>query len=117
MAAVVEVAEDEHFQQQPEGQRRRQRQHETQPEAAAPGGQRGHQIGAHHVLHAVREIDEVHDAEDERQPRRDEEQDQAELETVQHLHEEERGRHAGFNTTALVIPGHAEGMNPEPTTG
>ena len=37
----------------------------------------------------MREVDEVHHAEDQRQSGRDEEQDEAELQTVQDLDEEE----------------------------
>jgi hypothetical protein len=41
----------------------------------------------------VREIDEVHDAEDERQPRRHQEQHRPELNPVQNLLEDEERRH------------------------
>ena len=49
-------------------------------------------IGPDHVERAMREIDDVHDAEDERQSRRQQEQHDAELHAVQKLLERERHR-------------------------
>src|SRR5207247_10312106 len=45
-------------------------------------------IGAQHVERAVREVDDARDAEDERQPRRDEEQRRRAGKTVDELDEE-----------------------------
>ena len=53
----------------------------------------GAEIGPDHVQRAVGEVDEVHDAEDERQPGRDQEQHDAELHPVQQLLEDEERRH------------------------
>ena len=91
MVAVVEMAEDQHFQQQAEGQRGRQRQQRA-PSTKLPvmAVKAADQIGADHVLHAMGEIDEVHHAEHQRQPGGDQEQDEAELQAVQDL-DEERG--------------------------
>jgi hypothetical protein len=36
-------------------------------------------------LHAVREVDEIHHSEDQRQPCRDEKQEDAELQTIEDL--------------------------------
>jgi hypothetical protein len=44
----------------------------------------------------MRQIDEVHDAEDQRQPGRDQKQQHAELQPVQCLDEKEKGRQIGL---------------------
>ena len=93
MVAVVEVAEDDDLEQQAEGERRRQCQREAGGEAPGPGDEGGGEIGADHVLHAVREVDEIHHPEHERQPGRDQEQDDPELQPVEGLDEEEGGGH------------------------
>ena len=46
------------------------------------------EIGAQHVERAVRQVDEVHDAEDQRQPGGEQEQQQAELQAVEALLDE-----------------------------
>src|SRR6185312_10039345 len=51
--------------------------------------QREGEIGPHHVEAAMGEIDDPHDAEDEREPARHQEQQQPILHAVQHLDEEE----------------------------
>ena len=53
--------------------------------ADQPGGEEG----ADHVERAVRQVDHVHDAEHERQPGREQEQHQAELQAVQRLLEDQ----------------------------
>ena len=83
------MAEDQRFEQQPEGERGGQGEEERPAETSGPGAEGRDQVGAHHVLHAMRQIDEVHDAEHQRQPGGDEEQDEAELKAVQGLDEEE----------------------------
>ena len=59
-------------------------------EAAGPGRQGGGEIGADHVERAVRQIDQVHDAEHQRQSRRQQKQQQSELQPVQALLDEKR---------------------------
>src|SRR4029079_9682656 len=61
---------------------------------AGPLRRREREIGADHVERAVREVDEVHDAEHERQPRRHQKQRHAELQAVQELLEDEGEVHA-----------------------
>ena len=51
------------------------------------------QIGPEHVLDAMREIDEVHHAEHERQAGRDQEQQHAELQAVEGLDDEQGEGH------------------------
>ena len=72
----------------PTSKRRAERERRAEHEAAGPGREGGGEIGADHVERAVRQIDQVHDAEDERQPGRQQEQQQAELQSVQALLDE-----------------------------
>ncbi len=85
VVARIEVAEHQPFQRQAGQQRHRQRQQQRKPEAAGGRGEAGAQIGAQHVLHAMRQVDEVHHPEHQRQPRRHQEQQDAELQPVQRL--------------------------------
>ena len=57
------------------------------------GGQAGAEIGAQHVLHAMRQVDEIHHPEHQRQPRRDQEQQHPELQPVQPLHQKQAETH------------------------
>src|SRR6185437_6845123 len=52
----------------------------------------GGEIGAHHIERAMREIDEVHDPKHQRQPRRQQEQQQPELQSIQDLFDNEQHR-------------------------
>src|SRR5262249_56114634 len=54
------------------------------------------QVSAQHVLDAVREVDEVHHPEYERKTRRDQEKQDAKLEPVQNLDDEEARGHCTF---------------------
>ena len=58
-----------------------------------PRSAAGRQISAQHVLDAVRQIDEIHDAEYQRQAGRDQEQQHAKLQAVEDLDQKERGGH------------------------
>ena len=93
MVAVVEMAEHREFEQQPEGERGAEREHQREEEVAGVAVEHHREIGAEHVLDAVREVDEVHHAEHEREPGRDQEQQHAELQAVQGLDDEEGGGH------------------------
>ena len=92
MVAAVEVPQRREFQHDAEQQGRAERQQRAQHETAGPGDEGRGEIGAHHVERAVREIDEVHDAEHQRQPRRQQEQQQPELQAVQELFDDEEHR-------------------------
>ena len=84
------MAEDEEFEQQAERQGREQRQDERSQKVADDPVKRHGEVGPEHVLDAVGEIDEIHDAENQRQAGRDQEQKDAELQSVEDLDEEER---------------------------
>ena len=90
VVAIVEMAEHQKLKQQPESQRRQQRQRQRGEEIADDAVKRHRKIGAEHVLNAMREIDEIHHAEDQRQAGRDQKQQDAKLQAVQDLDEEER---------------------------
>src|SRR6202030_3466000 len=59
-------------------------------ETSGPGHKGRGEIGAHHVERAMGEVDEVHDAEHEREPRRQQEQQEAELQPVQELFDDKQ---------------------------
>ena len=90
MVAAVKPAHGDHLDRHADQQRRDERQDGAEHEAAGPGREGRGEIGADHVERAVRQIDEVHDAEHERQPGRQQEQQQAELQSVQALLDEKR---------------------------
>ena len=96
MIAAVEVPQRDEFQHDAEQQRRAERQHHADDEIPGPRHEGRGEIGAHHVERAMRQIDEVHDAEHQRQSRRQQEQQQAELQSVQELFDDEQ--HGSFRS-------------------
>jgi hypothetical protein len=84
------MAKDEMFQKQAEDQRGEHRQQRRQPEIPGQVQKGEGQIGAHHVLHAVGEVDEAHHPEHQRQPGGNQEQHHAVLQAVQALDQEQR---------------------------
>ncbi len=89
VAAAVEVAQQgplEHHADEPDHDRR---DHERDQEAAGEHVRRVADIGAEHENDAVREIDDAHDAEDQRQPTGDEEQDRGLRERIEALRQDE----------------------------
>jgi hypothetical protein len=107
---LVEVAEDDKLQGQAEQHGGRQRQRQRQQHAAGKLVARHRQVRAQHVLHAVREIDEVHHAEHQRQTARDQKQQDAELQAVEELDDDERDGHVLTD----VIPAEREARAPGP---
>ena len=88
MVAAVEPPDRDHFKHHADDKRRDEREDGAEHEAIGPFGEGRGEIGADHVERAVRQIDEVHDAEDQRQPRRQQEQQHAELNAVEKLLDE-----------------------------
>ncbi len=113
MVLVVEMSEDERLEQQSEGERGGQGEQQAEPEIPGPGGEREGEIGADHVLHAVRQVDEVHHPEHEREPRRDQEQDDPELQAVERLDQDERGVHR----SPFMLPASARRRRLDVVTG
>jgi len=94
MVAPVEMAEDRELEGEAEDQGRRESEDDGEDEALRQS-EGGHgEIGAEHILHAMRQVDEVHHAEDEGEAGRDQKEQDAELEPVQRLHREEADRHS-----------------------
>jgi len=89
VVALVEVREQRPLEEEPEEHRQRDAQHHRDGEAAGQRRQRERHVRADHVEAAVREVDDPHDAEDQRQPARDQEQQQSVLERVQELDQRE----------------------------
>ena len=89
VVALVEVPKQQPFQQQPE-QRRTARAPPTMASVKLPVrlAERPGQVGAEHVEAAVREVDHAHDAEDQREPGGQHEQQQAVLHAVEQLDQE-----------------------------
>ena len=90
MIAAVEMPERDELEDDAEQQGRAERQRRREQEVAGPEEEGRREIGAHHVERAVRQIDEVHDAEHQRQSGREQEQQQAELQSVQDLFDDEQ---------------------------
>ena len=85
MIARIELADhDELDQQAGNGCRRKTAEHRQHKRSRALGHKR-RAVSADHVKGAVRQIDDAHDAEDERQPGGQQEQRDPELNAVQNL--------------------------------
>ncbi len=104
VVALVERAQRDHFDQHADHQRAEQAEQHAERVGAGPlrGGHR--QVGADHVERAVRQVDEVHDAEHQRQPGGHQEQHDAELQAVQQLLEDEDQVHAQEHKKGAVAP-------------
>ncbi len=85
MIASVKVPQCHEFQHDAEQQRGAEREHHADDEIPGPRHEGRREVGAHHVERAMRQIDEVHDAEHQRQSRRQQKQQQPELQSVQEL--------------------------------
>ncbi len=96
MIAAVEVPQRGELKHDAEHERRAERQDRAEHETAGPGDEGRGEIGAHHVERTVREIDEVHDAEHQGQSRRQQEQQEPELQPVQDLFDDQQ--HALLNS-------------------
>ncbi len=88
MIAAVQPAHGDHLHRHANHERGKEGEHRTKHEAVGPGREGGGEIGADHVERAVRQIDQVHDAEHQRQSRRQQKQQQAKLQAVQALLDE-----------------------------
>src|SRR5258708_36275257 len=93
MIAVIKMAEHRELEQKAECQRGGEGKDKRKEKVAGEAVEHHRQIGAEHVLDAMREIDEVHHAEHERQARRDQEQQHAELQAIECLDDEEGEGH------------------------
>ena len=115
MLAGVEVAKEPTFQH--EAQRNAGGDGDRQGEpnrAPLPGDQERH-VGTDHEQRAVRQVDDAHDAEDQRQPAGDEKEQQAVLDSVEELCEQAREIHAvrrrrrAKSPLPMLLPAWGEG--------
>ncbi len=90
MIAAIEMPKRDEFQHDAEQQRGAERERRAEQEIAGPGHEGRGEIGAHHVERAVRQVDEIHDAEHQRQAGRQQEQQEPELQAVEDLFDEEQ---------------------------
>jgi hypothetical protein len=102
--AVVERAQRHDLDRHADHQRPGEAERHAREVRAGPlrGGE--HQIRADHVQRAVRQVDEVHDAEHQRQARRHQEQRDAELQSVQQLLEKKGEAHGQKKKGACRAP-------------
>src|SRR5271166_3808557 len=103
MVALIELTKDRELEQDGESQRREKGKHGREQETSGYGIERDGQVRTQHVKDAVREIDEIHHAEHQRKSGRDQEQEDAELQAVEDLHNEESGAHASLHRTFLGV--------------
>ena len=99
MVAAVEPPHRDHFERHADHERGGEREHGAEHEAAGQRREGRGEIGADHVERAVRQVDQIHDAEDQRQPRRQQEQQHAKLDAVEALLDEIQ--HGSVTLTAL----------------
>ena len=90
MVAAVEPPHGDHLDRHPDQERRHQRESDAAEERVGEAGEGRGEVGAQHVERAVRQVDEVHDAEHQRQSGSEQEQQEPELQPVQELLEEEQ---------------------------
>src|SRR5262245_47441387 len=106
MIPVVEVAKDHEFKQQSKEESCRERQHQGDEKISDERVESDREIRAQHVLDAVREVDEVHHPEHQRKTGRDQEKQDAELETVQNLDNDEARGHCTGPAPFLISSGN-----------
>jgi hypothetical protein len=85
MVAAVERTDRDHLHDHAGDQCGDQPKPEAHQKAVGQADEGRGEIGAQHVERAVREVDQIHDAEDQRQPGRQQKQQHAELNAVQAL--------------------------------
>jgi len=99
VVACVEPAQHGEFEQRTDRHRAGHRCQHADHERAARRRSRRSQIGADHVQRAMRQVDHVHDPEDERQPSRQQKEHEAELDTVEGLFKKKLGHRETEETT------------------
>ena len=83
MGPRIEVSKHCVFKEQPDQQRRDQRQDHREPKAPGKCGKGEDQVGADHVLYAMGKVDEPHHPKDERETGCDQKEEQTILQPVQ----------------------------------
>ena len=88
MAALVQPPDGDDFEHHPDDERTRDRQNHRDDETSGHGGERRGEIGAEHVQRTMRQVDQIHDAEDQRQAGGQQKQQHAQLHAVEALLDE-----------------------------
>src|SRR5437763_1146446 len=102
MVTPIEAPKEQELQPEPDRDAEGDADDDREPEIAHELGQREGDIGPHHVEAAMGEIDYAHDAEDEREPTRHQEEQQPVLNAVQDLNEEDGAvGHGSFELSAF----------------
>ena len=110
--ALVEEAEEDPLEREAEGRGERDADEQLgQVPVAEVRRKHEREVGADHVEAAVRQVDDAHDSEDQRQPARDEEQQQPVLDPVQELDQE--GSDVQANPSASAAGGPSTAAAPE----
>ena len=94
VVALVQVAEQRPFENDAQHDRKHDPEHDRDKQAPGQRRQGKRHVGADHVEAAMGEIDDAHDAEDQREAARDKKQQQAVLDAVQELDQERVDVHA-----------------------
>ena len=90
MVAAIEMPQRHEFQHDTEQQRGAERQHDADHEIPGPRHEGRGKIGAHHIERTVRQVNQVHDPEHQRQSGRQQKQQQPELQPVQELFDDKQ---------------------------
>ena len=101
MIALVEMAEEPPFEECAECCTAEKRQRQREPRRADTAGHQIGDIGADHEQRAVREIDDAHHAEDQREAAGDQEQQEPVLHAIEELREEAGQTHARLLMNAI----------------
>ena len=101
MAALIERSQCQDIEDDTECHRGDDAEHDRQDERAGPVEDGRGEERAHHIERAMCQIEEVHDAEDQREPGRHQEQHDAELHPVQQLLDKKRNVHSPSPAQAL----------------
>ena len=101
----IEPAQRHHLDRHADHERGDEGEQRPGEEAAGQRREGGGEIGADHVERAVRQVDEIHDPEHQRQPGRKQEQQQPELQAVQALFDEQQHGCALKSPSIVIIRG------------
>ena len=111
MVAVVEVRGSAALERQPDGAAQQHGRDDADDELAGRGpAPNAAKYAPTMYSDAMREVDHVHDAEDQRQPGGDQEQQDAELQPVERLLEKKDRRHAGVQADPRQRRGSRAGV-------
>ncbi len=116
MIAAIEAAQRNHLHDHADQKRCHERKEGAENETVGHRREGGGEIGAEHVERPVRQIDEIHDAENERQACGKQKQQQAELQPVQALFDKQQHVNAPRARGSIpLIKRDGSGVQPLPS--